>query len=288
MESWRQQYPFESHHLDTGGGVRMHYIDEGPRSEEAVLLLHGNPTWSFYYRNVVLALRDRFRCIAPDHIGMGLSDKPADYPYTLARRVGDVRRLVAKLRLKRVHLILHDWGGAIGMGWATRNVDFTGRIVLLNTAAFPDSRIPRRIALCRIPYLGALVVRGANGFAGPAVSMSVVRSLPTDVREGYLAPYGNWADRVAVHQFVRDIPMEADHPTLPLLQQIGVDLAWLRQKSILIGWGGRDFCFNEHFFQRWRHIFPHAETEYYPEAGHYVLEDERERIIARIVEFLSR
>jgi haloalkane dehalogenase len=288
MESWRQQYPFESHHLDMGSGVRMHYIDEGPRSDEAVLLLHGNPTWSFYYRNVVLALRDRFRCIAPDHIGMGLSDKPADYPYTLARRVGDVRRLVAKLRLKRVHLILHDWGGAIGMGWATRNVDFTGRIVLLNTAAFPDSRIPRRIALCRIPYLGALVVRGANGFAGPAVSMSVVRSLPTDVREGYLAPYGNWADRVAVHQFVRDIPMEADHPTLPLLQQIGVDLAWLRQKSILIGWGGRDFCFNEHFFQRWRHIFPHAETEYYPEAGHYVLEDERERIIARIVEFLSR
>lgn len=288
MENWRSEYPFESHHLDVGDGVRMHYLDEGPRSDEAVLMLHGNPTWSFYYRNVVLALRDRLRCIVPDHVGMGLSDKPARYPYQLARRIGDVQQLVEHLGLKRIHLIVHDWGGAIGMGVATRAADRTGRIVILNTAAFPDACIPQRIAVCRWPFLGALLVRGLNGFAGPAVKMAVTRPLAPAVREGYLAPYDSWAHRVAVHQFVRDIPMTEDHPSRAILQQIGIDLAWLKAKPVLIGWGGKDFCFNDHFFERWKQFLPHAETEHYPDAGHYVLEDARERLIPRIAEFLQR
>ncbi len=288
METWRKEYPFESHFLDVGDGVRMHYLDEGPDSDEAVLMLHGNPTWSFYFRNVVQALRGRVRCIVPDHIGMGLSDKPADYPYQLARRIGDVQKLIAHLRLKRVHLVVHDWGGAIGMGVATRAADMTGRIVVLNTAAFPDENIPGRISVCRWPVIGSLLVRGFNGFAGPAVSMAVTKPLTPAVRAGFLAPYRSWASRVAVHQFVRDIPMEPEHPTLPLLQQIGVDLAWLRAKPILIGWGGKDFCFTDHFFERWKQFFPHAETAHYPDAGHYVLEDAREQLIPRIAEFLLR
>ena len=288
MENWRQEYPFESRFFDVGDGVRMHYLDEGPDSDEAVLMLHGNPTWSFYYRNVVLALRGRMRCIVPDHVGMGLSDKPADYPYQLARRIGDIQKLVVHLRLKRVHLIVHDWGGAIGMGFATRAADLTGRIVILNTAAFPDARIPGRISVCRWPVLGALLVRGFNGFAGPAVKMAVTKPLAPAVRAGYLAPYDSWANRVAVHQFVRDIPMEPEHPSRAILQQIGTDLAWLKAKPILIGWGGQDFCFNDHFFERWKQFLPHAEAEHYPDAGHYVLEDARERLIPRIAEFLQR
>ena len=288
MENWRSEYPFESHHLDVGDGVRMHYLDEGPRSDEAVIMLHGNPTWSFYFRSVVLALRGRMRCIVPDHVGMGLSDKPAKYPYQLARRIGDVQKLIAHLGLKRIHLVVHDWGGAIGMGVATRAADATGRIVILNTAAFPDENIPGRISVCRWPVIGSLLVRGFNGFAGPAVSMAVTRPLPPAVREGFLAPYRSWSDRVAVHQFVRDIPMEPEHPTLPLLQQIGVDLAWLKAKPVLIGWGGKDFCFNDHFFERWKQFFPQAETEYHADAGHYVLEDARDQLVPRIAEFLQR
>jgi haloalkane dehalogenase len=288
MEIWRKEYPFESHFFDVGDGVRMHYLDEGPDSDEAVVMLHGNPTWSFYFRNVVRALRGRVRCIVPDHIGMGLSDKPAKYPYQLARRIGDVQKLIAHLRLKRVHLIVHDWGGAIGMGVATRAADRTGKIVILNTAAFPDENIPGRISVCRWPVIGSLLVRGFNGFAGPAVSMAVTKPLAPEVRAGFLAPYRSWANRVAVHQFVRDIPMEPAHPTLPILQQIAVDLAWLRAKPILIGWGGRDFCFTDHFFERWKQFFPHAETEHYADAGHYVLEDAREQLIPRIAEFLGR
>ena len=288
MENWRSEYPFESHFFDVGDGVRMHYLDEGPRSDEAVVMLHGNPTWSFYFRNVVQALRGRMRCIVPDHVGMGLSDKPAKYPYQLARRIGDVQKLIAHLGLKRIHLIVHDWGGAIGMGVATRAADASGRIVILNTAAFPDENIPGRISVCRWPVIGSLLVRGFNGFAGPAVSMAVTKPLPPAVREGLLAPYRSWADRVAVHQFVRDIPMEPEHPTLPLLQQIGVDLAWLKAKPVLIGWGGKDFCFNDHFFERWKQFFPQAETEHYADAGHYVLEDAREQLVPRIAEFLEQ
>jgi len=288
MENWRSEYPFESHFFDVGDGVRMHYLDEGPRSDEAVVMLHGNPTWSFYFRNVVQALRGRMRCIVPDHVGMGLSDKPAKYPYQLARRIGDVQKLIAHLGLKRIHLVVHDWGGAIGMGVATRAADATGKIVILNTAAFPDENIPGRISVCRWPVIGSLLVRGFNGFAGPAVSMAVTKPLPPAVREGLLAPYRSWADRVAVHQFVRDIPMEPEHPTLPLLQQIGVDLAWLKAKPVLIGWGGKDFCFNDHFFERWKQFFPQAETEHYADAGHYVLEDARELLVPRIAEFLAQ
>lgn len=288
MENWRSEYPFESHFFDVGDGVKMHYLDEGPRSDEAVVMLHGNPTWSFYFRNVVQALRGRMRCIVPDHVGMGLSDKPAKYPYQLARRIGDVQKLIAHLGLKRIHLIVHDWGGAIGMGVATRAADATGKIVILNTAAFPDENIPGRISVCRWPVIGSLLVRGFNGFAGPAVSMAVTKPLPPAVRDGLLAPYRSWADRVAVHQFVRDIPMEPEHPTLPLLQQIGVDLAWLKAKPVLIGWGGKDFCFNDHFFERWKQFFPQAETEHYADAGHYVLEDAREQLVPRIAEFLAQ
>jgi len=288
MENWRSEYRFESHYLDVGDGVRMHYLDEGPRGDEAVVMLHGNPTWSFYFRNVVQALRGGMRCIVPDHVGMGLSDKPAKYPYQLARRIGDVQKLIAHLGLRRIHLVVHDWGGAIGMGVATRAADATGRIVILNTAAFPDENIPGRISVCRWPVIGSLLVRGFNGFAGPAVSMAVTKPLPAAVREGLLAPYRSWADRVAVHQFVRDIPMEPEHPTLPLLQQIGVDLAWLKAKPVLIGWGGKDFCFNDHFLERWKQFLPQAETEYYADAGHYVLEDAREQLVPRIAEFLQR
>ena len=129
----------------------MSYVDEGPRANEAVLMLHGNPTWSFFYRDLIRDLSPSIRCIAPDHIGMGLSDKPESYDYTLARRIADIEALVLSLGLKRVHLVVHDWGGAIGFGFASRRPEWIGRIVILNTAAFVSDKIPWRISLCRLP-----------------------------------------------------------------------------------------------------------------------------------------
>ena len=267
----------------------MSYIDEGPRVDEAVLLLHGNPTWSFYYRDLVRSLvADEWRCVAPDHIGMGLSDKPRDCPYRLATHIENLAALVNYLDLRRVHLIVHDWGGPIGFGWAVQNPKKIGRIVILNTAAFPSPRIPLRINLCRTPLLGEWWIRGVNGFARPATRMAMHRRpMSADAKRGYLFPYGSWASRIGIARFVADIPMRKDHPSWATLEEIEGQLPRFRQNQIMIGWGGADFCFNQSFFDRWREILPLAETVFLPDAGHYVLEDAREEIIPRITAFLA-
>jgi haloalkane dehalogenase len=281
-------YPFTPKAFVTPRGARMSYLDEGPRDDEAVLLLHGNPTWSFYYRELVTALAPTRRCLAPDHIGLGLSEKPPDYDYTLATRIDDLAALVASLGLKRVHLVVHDWGGAIGFGFAAQHPELIGRLVILNTAAFASRRLPARIALCKAPVLGPLLVRGLNGFAGPATWMSMHRRKLTDEeKRGLLFPYDSWANRVAVSAFVQDIPLRPSHPSWPALAATERGLAQFRDRPALIVWGGRDFCFDDTFLARWRTIFPQAETHRLAGAGHYVLADAREEVVPRVVRFLS-
>lgn len=281
-------YPFSPRQFLTPAGATMSYLDEGPRSDEAVLMLHGNPTWSFYYRELVHALGETTRCIAPDHIGMGLSAKPQAYDYALARRIADIEALVAMLRLKRVHLVVHDWGGAIGFGFAARHPDLVGRIVILNTAAFASPHLPARIALCKLPRFGPLIVRGLNGFAWPATWMAMhARKLSADEKRAYLFPYDSWANRVAVSAFVRDIPLGESHPSWRTLREVEQGLARFRDRPMLVRWGGRDFCFNDHFLARWRGIFPQADVRRLADAGHYVIEDARATVVADVTRFLS-
>lgn len=290
IPSWLARlYPFTPQSFTTPGGARMSYLDEGPRSDEAILMLHGNPTWSFFYRDLVRALSPQFRCIVPDHVGMGLSDKPPGYAYTLATRIADIEALVASLGLRRVHLVVHDWGGAIGCGFATRHPELIGRIVILNTAAFRTRQIPLRILACRTPGLGPLLIRGLNGFAGPATWMSThLRKLTAHEKRAYLFPYDSWANRVAVNAFVQDIPRDSSHPSWETLAEIENNLDVLASHPILIVWGGRDFCFNYHFLNRWVKIFPKAELHPMAQAGHYVLDDAGPKALAPIGEFLRR
>ncbi|MGH7944293.1 MAG: alpha/beta fold hydrolase [Opitutaceae bacterium] len=281
------EYPFAPRNFRTPAGARMSFLDEGPRGSEAVLMLHGNPTWSFHYRHLVRELAPSMRCVVPDHVGMGLSEKPERYDYTLARRIEDLEMLVASLALKRVHLIVHDWGGAIGFGFAARHPELIGSIVILNTAAFASPRIPFRIRLCKLPLVGPLLVRGANGFAWPATWMAMHRrALTTVEKRGYLWPYGSWRNRVAVSAFVRDIPLRPSHPSWPALIGAEQGLAGFRAHDVLIIWGGRDFCFNDHFLARWQTVFLAAAVHRIADAGHYVLEDAREEVIPRIGQFL--
>jgi haloalkane dehalogenase len=267
----------------------MSYLDEGPRGDEAVLMLHGNPTWSFYYRDLIRDLSPGLRCIAPDHVGMGLSEKPRGYAYTLASRIADIEALVAGLGLRRVHLVVHDWGGAIGFGFAARRPECIGRIVILNTAAFVSDRIPKRIALCRTPAVGDFIVRGLNGFAEPATWMAMAtRRLAWDERRGYLHPYDSWAHRIGVHRFIRDIPIEPGHPSRPALEEVSRGLRRLSEHRKMILWGGKDFCFDDTFLSRWREIYPDARVEYLERAGHYVLEDAGADARARIADFFKK
>jgi haloalkane dehalogenase len=289
LPDWlRRLYPFAPKR-HACGAVGMSYVDEGPRTPEAVLLLHGNPTWSFFYRDSIprLVTAGR-RCVAPDHIGMGLSAKPQDYPYRLETHIANLEGLVNELGLKRVDLVVHDWGGAIGFGWAARHPELVDRIVILNTAAFPAPQIPLRISACRVPWAGEWVMRGLNGFAWPATWMAVKRPLSAAVKRGYLFPYDSWANRVGVARFVQDIPMKGSHPSMAALEEMANALPRFADRPILIAWGGADFCFNDRFLERWRRIFPQAQVRYFPDAGHYVLEDAREELLPEITTFLGR
>ena len=283
----RPLYPFTPRSFTTPGGATMSYLDEGGvGADEAVLMLHGNPTWSFYYRDLVKTLAPRLRCVVPDHIGMGLSDKPRDYAYTLAQRIADVEALVVRLGLKRVHLVVHDWGGAIGFGFAARRPELIGRIVILNTGAFPSKRIPARIALCKTRFPGTALVRGLNGFAGPAVWMAMARrGLSLAEKRAYLLPYDSWANRVAVDASVKDIPMRESHPTWPALTAAAAGIALFQAHPVLIVWGGRDFCFNDAFYAEWRQRLPGSDAHYLADAGHYVLDDARDEVLPRLDRF---
>lgn len=276
----REIYPFTPKRFETGRGG-LSYLDEG-RGDEAVLMVHGNPTWSFYYRKLVLGLREKVRCIVPDHLGCGLSDKPQDFDYTAGEHVRNLRALLASLELKRVHLVVHDWGGPIGLGAMLPQAEKLGKVTILNTAAFADARVPWRIRVCRAPVLGEWLVRGFNGFAGPATWMAVTKPLSAEVKRGYVFPYDSWANRIATHRFVVDIPTTADSPSSRALAEIERALPVLREKDVQILWGGRDFCFNRHFFERWREVLPAARAELFEEAGHYVLEDAGVECLARI------
>lgn len=279
-------YPFRSRYLALGDH-RLHYLDEG--EGEPLLLLHGNPTWSFYYRDLVKGLSDRWRVIAPDHMGCGLSDKPQRFPYTLASHIENAGRLIEHLGLESINLGVHDWGGAIGFGWAVRNAARVKRLIVFNTAAF-FGPCPWRIRLCRPPLLGELLVRGLNGFARPATWIACrhrERMTPA-VRRGYLLPYDSFANRVAVLAFVRDIPLRRETPTGVRIAEIEAGLPTLANKPMLIGWGGRDFCFHDGYLTEWRRRFPSAEVHRFADAGHYVVEDAHERIVPLVREFLGR
>jgi haloalkane dehalogenase len=285
-------YPFTSHFLDVGG-PRLHYVDEG--AGDPVLMLHGNPTWSFYYRELIKALRDRWRCIAPDHVGCGFSDKPDDkrYDYTLERRVADVDSLVDHLRLgERLTLVLHDWGGMIGMAFAVRRPERIKRLVVLNTAAFllPEGkRLPWSLRLCRTPWLGAWLVRGLNLFSRGAVGYCAVRRpLSAEVRAAYLVPYDSWRNRIAVHRFVQDIPLRPGDRAYALVHAVQENLERFRNVPMLIGWGERDFVFDRDFLEGWQRRFPNAEVHAFPDSGHFVLEDAAEELVSRIRVFLQR
>lgn len=285
--AWRALYPFSSHHLDASGH-RLHYLDEGPRDAPPVLLVHGNPTWSFLWRELVLALRDRFRVVAPDHLGCGLSDKPQGWPYRLAGHVANLERLVEALDLRDLALGVHDWGGAIGLGMAVRQPERVSRLVVFNTAAFRSRAIPRRIAACRLPVFGPLAVRGLNAFSRAATFMATARGLPPAVAEGYLAPYGSWAERVAVLRFVQDIPLAPSHPSYATLVEVEEGLTRLADRPALLLWGERDWCFTPAFRAEWQRRFPAAEVHALAEAGHLVTEDARGEVVRLVRGFLER
>ena len=273
-------------------GLTQSYLDEG--EGDPVLMLHGNPSWSYYWRHLVLGLRDDYRCIVPDHIGMGLSDKPDDkaYSYTLRSRIQDLDRLLTHLDIgDDLTLAVHDWGGMIGFGWALKHGARIKRLIILNTASFPlpaNKPLPWQLKIGRDYNLGALAIRGFNAFAAGATRKGVVRPMAADVQKAYEAPYDSWKNRISTLRFVQDIPLAPGDRAWDVVEEAGKRLASFADRPAYLGWGLQDFVFDHHFLKGFEDALPRAEKQVYEDAGHYVLEDKHELLVPRIRDFLDR
>lgn len=275
-------------------GLRYHYIDEGQGSP--VVMVHGNPSWSIYYRNLVSALSAKHRCIVPDHIGCGFSDKPDDsaYAYTLSQRIEDLESLLDELALSEpITLVVHDWGGAIGMGYATRHPEKIARIVVLNTAAFHQhsakpGAIPTALQLGRNTRLGAWLIHQHNAFSIAASWVGCKQHpMSKSLRQAYQLPYNTPEHRLATLRFVQDIPLSPNDPAFETLSLIEDKLGLFAETPMLICWGMKDFVFDKDFLAVWESRFPQADVYRFLEAGHYILEDAGEEVIPLIQKFIT-
>jgi len=244
---------------------------------------------------LIKSLSGRYRTIAPDHIGCGLSDKPDSktYDYKLKTRVDDLEVLIENLKIKeKITLVLHDWGGFIGMAYAMRHPERIGRIVLMNTAAFlpPAGKpIPTALKLIRsLKPLATLAVQGFNLFALGALFKNSYKGLSKDVKAGLIAPYNCWNNRVATLKFVQDIHLTENNPTYRLVKELDQNLELFLNHPMLIFWGEHDFVFDLDYLGEWLRRFPGAEVHRFPDAGHYILEDAAEEIIPLVDDFLNR
>jgi haloalkane dehalogenase len=292
-------YPFTPQRVEIRPGIAMSYLDEGPRDGEVVVMLHGNPSWSYYWRHLVPGLRDRYRCLVPDHVGMGLSDKPDDadeasprYDYTLKSRVDDLATLLERLGITGpVTLAVHDWGGMIGLGWALSHMAQVKRLVVLNTAAFPlpaAKAMPWQLSFGRDSRLGGALIRAFNLFSAGASWLGVSRRMPADVRRAYVAPYDSWRNRIATLRFMQDIPLREGDPAWPLVAEAGRRLGEFADRPIFMGWGLQDFVFDRHCLDVFTAAWPQAEVQAFTDANHYVLEDRHQQLVPAIRAFLDR
>ncbi|HEX7476722.1 MAG TPA: alpha/beta fold hydrolase [Polyangiales bacterium] len=292
-------YPFESHFAQVCGH-RMHYVDEG--KGETILLLHGNPTWSYLYRHVITGLSDKHRCIAPDHLGFGFSDKPKDADYSMRAHVMRLEAFVQRLGLRDITLVVQDWGGVIGLAWAVRHKSLVKRLVVLNTAGFvPES--PAELAglrprpwgfpllwSLRIPVLGELFVQGLGGFVRLLVPLGITHRerLTREVMAGYLAPYPTWASRRAHLASVRQVPMRPSDTAWQLLRETGAELdGWTVPTQIV--WGMRDPVFVPWFLEQFEKRLPnHAPTVRIEDANHFLQDDRPDLIIDAVRSFMAK
>lgn len=282
--------PFPSH-FATVDGHSMHYLDEGfdPSKPEkpVVLLLHGNPTWCFYYRNLIARLKKDYRVIAPDYIGCGLSDHPGDRLFRASDRIEQLSEFVTKIGLKRFSLIMHDWGGPIGTGLAVRDPERIEKLVYLNTTLTETEALPTIIKMAASPISGKLLTKYTSRFLKITTGWGVCKKLSREVRKGYYYPYRTAARRTAIWGFVADIPFDSTHPSYAEMLKLAEDIPSLKDVPVQIIWGLKDMCFHREMLNKVAGHFPQAEILEIAEASHLVLEDAPELVGKTIEDFLQ-
>jgi haloalkane dehalogenase len=274
----RAEYPFESHRLDVGAG-RLHYLDEGRGAP--ILMVHGTPTWSFLYRHLVKALRGRYRCVVPDHLGFGLSDRPAQWSYRPQDQARNLARLVETLGLKDFTLIVHDFGGPIGLSYAIEHPERVSRLVLFNTWMWSLEDDWRIRLIGRI--LGGRLGRVLYERLGFSVRVMLRRAIADRSRytpaieQHYLQPLDGHATWV----YAREL----------LGSSAWYDALWRRRARLapipaLLAWGMKDPAFAA-FLPRWREVFDLAQVIELPDCGHAPPEERAPELLPFLVQFLQ-
>jgi cis-3-alkyl-4-acyloxetan-2-one decarboxylase len=274
-------FPFEARFVSVGD-TRLHYVDEGSPDAQTTLFVHGNPTWSYLWRRPIAELAgDARRCVAFDHMGFGRSDKPPYLSaYTLQVHIDNAVKFVDALDLDDITLVVHDWGGPVGLGAFVQRRERFREIVLLNTWAWElPSFLPPFLREFRTAGLGEILALGGNLFVESIPGGMAQRDVDPLMMEAYRAPFPDYWSRAATLAFQREIPLTERDPSAPLLRRIHDELEQL-DIPVRIVWGMRDRVFQPMFLDQWLEIFPKAEVTRIPGAAHFVPEDAPDELIA--------
>ncbi len=288
-ETFEGLYPFTPHYY-SHHGMDMHYVDEG--SGEPVVMVHGDPTWGFLYRNFIPPLSQHYRCIVPDQMGMGKSAVPQERSlYRLEQHCANLEALLLHLDVRDITLVLHDWGGPVGLGFATRHPERIKRLVLMNTWAFapwPGGPFPRLLEIIRSDRGEAFVLR-KNGYLEPALLGTTYHNqkLTSNVMEAYRAPFPTPESRLAMLCWSRDIPVQENEVSYAEMKRIESGLSLFSGIPVLLVWGMQDPVIPAPVLNRWQQLFPHATTHEIEDASHFLQEDAPERIVQWIEKFLK-
>lgn len=288
-ESFEGTFPFVPRYHEVNG-FAMHFVDEG--AGEPIVLVHGDPTWGYLWRQFIAPLSRHRRCIVPDHMGMGKSGAAEEpYPYRLRHHVANLESLLLHLDLHEMTLVLHDWGGPVGLGFATRHPERIKRLVLMNTWAFapwPGGPFPRLIELIRSDK-GEKFVLEKNGYLEPALlgTTHYPENLTGIVLNAYRAPFPTPASRRALLWWSRDIPVSETDASYAEMKRIEEGLSRFAGTPTLLVWGMRDPVLPASVLRRWQSLYPHATACEIEDASHFLQEDAPDRIMKWLAEFLA-
>lgn len=285
MHAWidKSEYPFDSHYFDVPAG-RMHYVDEGQGSP--VVMVHGNPTWSFLYRHLIKEMSNEYRCIAMDHIGFGLSDKPLDWSYLPEEHAKNLNLLIEELKLNNITLVVQDWGGPIGLSYAVNNPANVKSIVLMNSWMWSAAGDPH--------------FEKFSGFMGGAIGKFLIKYFNFFVRVVMKQAMGDKSILTRpIHRHYLNALKEPNarkgcwtFPKQIITSSSWLETLWSQRENLktipaLILWGMKDIAFRKKELETWLGVFSDPEVIKFENVGHFVQEEKGRQLGQMVKDFLA-